>query len=122
MFNEKYFLNKNLAIYKNQSHFHLDYSIFDTAKWSSIGMKLVESRFNSHQSDDLQLIIFIKDAISIIIRIYTVDKTVTVIIFITIKDAITVIVVIKRVDQTISIIVLLIIRNAITIIIIIFIV
>merc|ERR1739838_717763 len=67
----------------------------------------------------LELIILIHDAVSVIIRVLVIFKTITIIILISIQDAITVIILILFIGQSVSIIVLIVISNTVTIIIII---
>merc|ERR1739838_222080 len=66
----------------------------------------------------LELIILIHDAVSVIIRVLVIFKTITIIILISIQDAITVIILILFIGQTVSIIVLIVISNTVVIIII----
>merc|ERR1719215_2535809 len=69
------------------------------------------------QKECLELIILIHDAVSVIIRVLIILKTITVIILITIQDAVTIIIIILFIGQTVSVIVLIIISDTVIIII-----
>merc|ERR1712158_58932 len=85
----------------------------------------IQSSPISSMMSSLQLIIFIQNAIAIVIIILGIDETIAIIIFILIQDTITVIIIIIFVfiKDTITIIIfILIVRNAIIVVIIIYIV